>query len=108
MPNGAARGEEGERGKLHCSLLALADVTHRILTPPLPPLPCFLFPTPPRNPVGSKKPFQGSNCHEYEGRLYCDPHYRELLNAMCAQWYASPRRDVCLGKGGGVGFWSVG
>jgi len=32
-----------------------------------------------------KKPFQGSNCHEYEGRLYCDPHYRELLNAMCAQ-----------------------
>jgi hypothetical protein len=29
--------------------------------------------------------FKGANCHEYEGRLYCDPHYRELLAATCAQ-----------------------
>ena len=29
--------------------------------------------------------FKGANCHEYEGRLYCEPHYRELLAATCAQ-----------------------
>lgn len=29
--------------------------------------------------------FKGVTCHEYEGRLYCGPHYKELLASQCAQ-----------------------
>lgn len=32
-----------------------------------------------------KVQFKGNNCHEYEGRLYCEPHFLELQAATCAQ-----------------------
>lgn len=32
-----------------------------------------------------KAPFKGNNCHEYEGRLYCEPHFKELQASTCAQ-----------------------